>query len=1140
MTDTLLEKTIDKKKIHSTVSGRTKSSHKQTNKKQDLFIMYANVRGIKGKKTGISEILLQHEPHVFLITETQLRSDLTVSFDGYTCFHRKREGRIGGGVGILIRNDFRHNIAPHMSDRTIEIMWISISRGGDVPLIIGVYYGKQESLSRNEINNEMTLLKEEIIEMRKEGELIIAMDGNARLGLLDEPISRNGKLLLEVFENTNLYLINNTDKCQGKVTRRNTNNDTEFSAIDFVVATEDAKSWIQQMKIDEDGLVKVQGKNNSDHNTISIHLTLHATYRPKTMKKTNWNIHAPEAQWTAFTNELSRQYSKAKAIITNPYENIDTKYKKWLREMENAARKTIGKTTFKEGRGKKPSETIKHLNDQKKALKNRIQEEKNTVLKSSMINVYKEIQEKTRKQIVIEKTNTIKEKLEKIANEPNQNALWKEKKRVQRNPMMECMIVKDNEGNRQFEPNRIKENVASYYETLYSMKEYTFHPYHTEIEKRIHTYTNDLTHENSYYNSVPSMEEIIRIIENKKNGKSTTDIKNEMLKKPGETMATFLYPLITTIWKEENIPHDWNKGAITSLYKGKGDKESLINYRPITTSSAIGTVLEAAIDRRIECVVPFTPAQGGGQRNASTFDHLFLLRAIMDKSKKEKKPTYLTFYDVSKAYDHANNEDMLTIIWEKGLRGKVWRILRNFCKDLHASVKTRFGPTRDFKMEIGGRQGSRITGRLFSKLMDILSEELQPSGMGYQLSRELLIVVLLWVDDVLTCAVGDQEQIEILKKVDEFAKKHRLQWGQAKCNVMRIGVHDKPCEKKTWNLGSMPINETTTYKYLGDVISSDGKNMKNIESRKTKTYATTININSIASTEVLRRIETSVLIELHDKITIPGLLANAESWSLSKTEYTEIEKIEYQALRNLFDLPLHIPIPALIFSFGTLFTHLRVEKRRLNYLHRILNRPDTHWTKQTLQILFEENLGWAKTVLKTLQDLDLPTDFSVIKNKRPNEWKNLVNQKIEIKNKTRLLEECYKVVEGRRMEKTKTKHIIEQLKNEQYMRAPSPELQSLTKQKAKTILISRFRMLECGANFKGSMNSMCQTCRKNDDEDHRLNHCKRFRATNYYDDPAKPNFNDVYSSDTNTLKNIASIIEKTWNTRNAHGSMVTI
>ena len=117
-------------------------------------------------------------------------------------------------------------------------------------------------------------------------------------------------------------------------------------------------------------------------------------------------------------------------------------------------------------------------------------------------------------------------------------------------------------------------------------------------------------------------------------------------------------------------------------------------------------------------------AQSGGQRKSSTFDHLFLLRAVIDLSIKRKTPTFLTFYDVSKAYDHANNDDMLSIVWERGLRGKTWCILRNLCNDLHASVKTRFGPTREFQMEIGGRQGSRITGRLFSKMMDVLSEKI--------------------------------------------------------------------------------------------------------------------------------------------------------------------------------------------------------------------------------------------------------------------------------------------------------------------------------------------------------------------------------------------------------------------------------
>ena len=1100
--------------------------------------MYANVRGLKGKKTCIKEILQQHEPHIFLITETQLRSNIVESFSGYSFFHKKREGKLGGGVGILVKNDFRHNIAPHISDRSIEIMWLSIFRKNDIPLIVGVYYGKQESrTSREEIEREMVLLTEEITEMGSDGEILLAMDGNARIGLLGEPVSRNGKCLMQVFENMDLHLLNNSDKCTGKVTRINTKDNTEFSAIDFVVVSDGAKPWVQSMLIDEDGLMKVKGRNHSDHNTIVIEMTITGTYYPKTEKKTCWNIRAPEIKWNAFTEEINKRYSTARNIISNQAVDIDTRYKKWFQEIENAARKTIGKTTIKEGKKEKSSTTIKQFNDQKKQLKQQIQAEQNPETKTQLINNYKDIQERTKEQMIFEKSEEIKERFEKITSEPSRHTFWKEKKKVSRNPASDCIIIKDKNGGRHFEPNSIKENIANYYEELYKYKEYQYHPYHDEVKTKTDAYLTNQQYESEYYNAKPSYQELKRIIEEKKNGKSTTDIRNEMLKRPGDSMVDFIQPLITAIWNCEDIPQVWNKGLITSLYKGKGDKEILDNYRPITTSSAIGTIIEAALDRRIESVVPVTQAQGGGQRKASTFDHLFLLRSIIDLSKKNKTPTFLTFYDVSKAYDHANNDDMLSIVWERGLRGKTWRILRNFCKDLHASVKTRFGLTRDFKMEIGGRQGSRLTGRLFSKMMDVLAEELQPSGMGFHLSETLQIVVLLWVDDVLSFAIGEEEQCDILKKVDEFAKKHRLQWGHAKCNVMRVGTHSNR-SINNWKLGQMQIEESTSYKYLGDHISNDGKNTKNIEARRIKTQATTININSIASTEILRKIETSVLLELHDKVTIPGLLANAESWSLLKSEISEFEKVEYQALRNTFDLPLHTPIPALLFTFGTLYTHLRIETRRLNYLHRILNRPSSHWTTQAFHILDEQNIGWAKTIKQTLRSLDLPSDLTTIKNKRPNEWKKEVKEKIEKKNKDRLLEECHKMADGRKIRKTKTAHIVDSLSADTYTRMPIPELQHLTKQETKTVIIARYKMLDCGVNFKNSKSVICPTCKKTDDEDHRLNYCRRYRETNYCDYEEKVTFDDVYSTDINVLKKIIEKIEKVWNTRNAHGTIL--
>ena len=62
------------------------------------------------------------------------------------------------------------------------MIWVNIRRKNKPPLIIGTYYGKQESrTNKNEIEQELQLLSEEITEMKHEGEIIIAMDGNAKI-----------------------------------------------------------------------------------------------------------------------------------------------------------------------------------------------------------------------------------------------------------------------------------------------------------------------------------------------------------------------------------------------------------------------------------------------------------------------------------------------------------------------------------------------------------------------------------------------------------------------------------------------------------------------------------------------------------------------------------------------------------------------------------------------------------------------------------------------------------------------------------------------------------------------------------------------------------------------------------------------
>ena len=148
-----------------------------------------------------------------------------------------------------------------------------------------------------------------------------------------------------------------------------------------------------------------------------------------------------------------------------------------------------------------------------------------------------------------------------------------------------------------------------------------------------------------------------------------------------------------------------------------------------------------------------------------------------------------------------------------------------------------------------------------------------------------------------------------------------------------------------------------------------------------------------------------------------------------------------------------------------------------------------------------------------------------------------MNWKIEIKNTQRLLNDCYKSSNGSLTPKTKTAHLIDCIKSPTYERKTCEELQQCTKHETKTIIIARFGMLECGQNFKGSMNSSCRACKVVDDESHRLNDCILYRTQNGPVLTPHVNFDDIYSSDHTVLSNVMSSIERLWNTKTAHRSI---
>ena len=113
---------------------------------------------------------------------------------------------------------------------------------------------------------------------------------------------------------------------------------------------------------------------------------------------------------------------------------------------------------------------------------------------------------------------------------------------------------------------------------------------------------------------------------------------------------------------------------------------------------------------------------------------------------------------------------------------------------------------------------------------------------------------------------------------------------------------------------------------------------------------------------------------------------------------------------------------------------------------------------------------------------------------------------------------------------------MEKIQQKDYQRGPIKEIKSFSKLETKTLITARFGMLECGKNMGGSIRSVCDTCQCPDNEEHRLNHCKKYQDINYCHDD-KIEFATVYSNDIEILKNIIARISTVWNVKTGHGTM---
>ena len=448
---------------------------------------------------------------------------------------------------------------------------------------------------------------------------------------------------------------------------------------------------------------------------------------------------------------------------------------------------------------------------------------------------------------------------------------------------------------------------------------------------------------------------------------------------------------------------------------------------------------------------------------------------------------------------------------KEGLTSNLWTLVRNLNLNLTARIRTKDGLTRPIKIKDSIRQGGVLSVAQYAILMDEIAKEIKKSNYGVKLpNTEEEIGSLLWVDDVVLASFDEKEMQDMLNLTNSTASMYRVEFGKEKSQIML--VNNKKQEDNTdFTLGEMVLDQTKTYKYLGETVNSDGNIKDHIKSIKGKAEAAFQTIMLLAGDSNFKNIEMETIWKLVETCILPIILYASETWNNNKAHTIEINQILDNIIKRILQTPTTTPRETLYMETGLIdIEHLAKQKQIM--MKQRLHETASDLMKEVLKTNTKGN--WNERTLKIIEDLKL-NENDVL------DEKQTVKRKVTQKLKVNFKENINKKGDL----KSKVKHLKEGTQDWNPGKR-KPYLNRLTRKQASTIFKTRTRMIDSKNNFrnKHKNNMQCRACGlETETQQHILEQCTKLHETNN----TRITPNEIFNEETDNLKTTAKKIAET-------------
>jgi len=394
------------------------------------------------------------------------------------------------------------------------------------------------------------------------------------------------------------------------------------------------------------------------------------------------------------------------------------------------------------------------------------------------------------------------------------------------------------------------------------------------------------------------------------------ELPARFLKNSPTVVHRILTRLFDASWRHGVLPAAWRQASSFCLFK-KGARCDPSSYRIISITSILIRAFERIVKDRIAAFLErrqfFAVGQAGFRRGLSTFDHLYLLQRETRRALSKGKQLPVVFLDIVKAFDRVPHDRLLYKLFKyAGVSGKAWLWIRAFLTDRTFCVTQGSLRSRVVHATAGVPQGAVLSPLLFIiYINDLVSK------------CTLRVHQSLYADDIAAWPIPQRSlrypsQLKELRLyldyVSEWSREWLLDFSVSKSAVVTFCHNRRARRTKPLILLGKPLPATSSYKYLGHTIDSDGGYRSHLRSVLQKVRHTAYLIGRVTSRSSLP--SPSIVCRIVRAVLLPQMTYAFSLVPVSVSVLSKMTQIAAAPLRKALGLMKHSSAARVLWEFG--------------------------------------------------------------------------------------------------------------------------------------------------------------------------------------------------------------------------------